>query len=83
MKIQTIKDELTYVLGDTLTEFLGKPINECSDEFLQKKFNEFCKTRSEKIKIKDLIDNYQETAFTINTPDGFQDITDFYIKSKY
>lgn len=82
MKIELIKQEFEYIFKDNLKNYLGDDINNCSEEFLRKKFNEYAKENSQKIKIKDLIDNYQDIAFLINTPDGFNEIGDFYIKSE-
>jgi|GEM_PF-1728324 RecA/RadA recombinase len=76
-----IVQELKYVFKDKLDAFLEKPLNECTDEYLLKKFNEYAKTNSQKIKIKELIDNYGDIAFLINTPDGFNEVGEFYIKS--
>jgi len=80
MNVELIKQELQFVLGENFKTFLGKSLIECSEEYLKKKFDEYVKNHSQKIKIKDLIDNYQETAFVIDTPDGFSEVGDFYIK---
>lgn len=80
MNINTIKEELQYVFNKDLNTFLGKDIKKCEDSYIQKKFNEYAKTQSIKIKIKDLIDNYSSKSFLLNTPDGFQEVGDFYIK---
>lgn len=82
MTLDTIKKELQYVFKNTLDAYLGKPIDECSEAFIKQKFYEYVKENSQKIKIKDLIDNYTNSAFLINTPDGFQEVGDFYIKSE-
>jgi intein/homing endonuclease len=80
--IELIKEELKFVFGDTLTNFLGCDIKKCNNALIIKKFNEYAKENLQKIKIKDLIDNYQNKAFLINTPDGFQSIGDFYEKGE-
>lgn len=80
MDINVIKEELKYVFGDNLSKYLGKDIHECSDNYIELKFNNYAKENLEKIKIKDLIENYQTESFLINTPDNLQEIGDFYIK---
>ncbi|MFW6281456.1 MAG: hypothetical protein ACOC1O_01505 [bacterium] len=80
MDTNIIKEELKYVFGDKLHDFLGEKLKNCSDEYLKKKFNEYAEQNSKKIKIKDLIDNYQNESFLLNTPDGFNEVGDFYIK---
>ena len=79
---QTIIDELSYLFGDKLDHFLGGPISSCSDETIQTKFKDYTNNHLQKIKIKDLIDNYKDTSFLINTPDNLQEVGDFYIKGK-
>jgi len=81
MEIEKIKKELEYVFNaNELKTFLGKPISESSEEIIRMKFNEYASTNSKKIKIKDLIENYQEKSFLIATPDGYNEVGDFYIK---
>jgi intein/homing endonuclease len=80
MKIIDIKEELIFCYKEKLNDFLGKDINECDEKFLREKFNDHTKFNIEKIKIKDLIDNFQNSAFLLNTPDGMQEVGDFYIK---
>jgi len=82
MEIDVIKRELKYVFKDTLDMYLGKTLDECSEEFIRNKFFEYVKENTQKIKIKDLIDNHKESAFLLNTPDGYQMVGDFYIKSE-
>ena len=81
MNVEIIKQELNFLFKENLSDFLGKPLLECDNEFIIKKFNAYASEYSQKIKIKDLIDKYQNTAFLINTPDGFNEVGDFYIKS--
>lgn len=45
-------------------------------------FNEHCEKYSEYIEAGDIIDNLQETSFLMDTPDGYQEIGDFWIKKK-
>ncbi|NJO90723.1 MAG: hypothetical protein HC831_18500 [Chloroflexia bacterium] len=80
IKIEDIKSELEYCYADTLEEYLGKPLSECDDEHIRLKFDEHASKHSEKIKIKELINEFQKEPFFINTPDGFQEAGDFYIK---
>jgi hypothetical protein len=80
MNIQEIKEELIYCYPNNLSEFLGANIESMSEKDIEKKFREHIEKNSSKIKIKDLIENYTDSAFLLNTPDGFQEIGDFYIK---
>jgi len=82
MKIELIKQELEYIFKDDLNNYLGENIDKCSEEVLRKKFNEYVKENSQKIKIKDLIENNQDKSFLLSTPDGFNEVGDFYIKSE-
>jgi len=80
MNQSIIKEELQYVFKEKLNDYLGQSIEDCSDDFLIKKFNEYAKKESIKIKIKDLVDNYKDIPFLLNTPDGVNEVGDFYIK---
>jgi len=82
MDIQLIKQELEFVFKDKLTEFLGTSVETCDDDTIISKFNEYASQHSVKVKIKDLVDNYQNKSFVVNTPDGFQEVGDFYIKGE-
>jgi len=81
MNIETIKQELLFLFAENLDTFLGQSFELSDNLFLRKKFNEYAGQHSQKIKIKELIDNYQTTAFVLSTPDGFEEIGEFYIKS--
>ena len=80
MTIEEIKQELIFCYPDNLDNFMGGNIDELSDEKILKKFNEHIKLNSQKIKVKDLIEELKEKSFLINTPDGYQEVGDFYIK---
>jgi len=81
MEIEKIKKELKFLFNETdLTKFLGKEIDSCNESIIRMKFNEFATKNSKKIKIKDLIENYQNKAFLVATPDGYNEVGDFYIK---
>jgi hypothetical protein len=43
MNINVIKEELQYVFKEKLNDYLGQSIEDCSDDFLIKKFNEYAK----------------------------------------
>lgn len=76
-----IKSELRYVFSDDeLLKFLGSPIDKCDEKHLTMKFNEYCRENSEKIRIKDLVDQAGQYTFVIDTPDGFQEVGDLYEK---
>lgn len=81
MKIELIKQELTFIFGDQLKDYLGNEMNLCDEQTIRAKFNEYVKNNLTKIKIKDLIDNHQNSYILINTPDGYNEVSDFYIKS--
>lgn len=59
-----------------------KLTNELKNRTLFDIFNEHCQKYSEEVKAIDIIENFQETNFLIDTPDGYQKIGDFYIKHK-
>jgi intein/homing endonuclease len=80
MNIQEIKEELSYCYPNNLNDFLGDHINNLSDQDIKNKFKEHVRSNSKKVKIKDIIENYRDSTFLINTPDGFQEVGDFYIK---
>ena len=80
INISEIKEELKYCYGDSLKVFLGENPMDCNESIWRNKFNEHASLHSIKIKIKDLVEEFQEKSFAINTPDGFQRAGDFYIK---
>jgi RecA/RadA recombinase len=80
MTLEEIKQELAFCYSDNLNAFLCKNISELSEDEILKKFNEHIKLNSQKIKIKDLIEGFKEESFLLNTPDGYQEVGDFYIK---
>ncbi len=82
MKTEIIISELKHVFGNQLKQFLGKELKDCSSDYITTKFNEYASSNSTKIKIKDLIDKFQNKSFLVNTPDGFQEIGDFYEKGE-
>jgi len=45
-------------------------------------FNEHCEKYAEYKTAKEIVDEFQHTSFLIDTPDGFQEIGDFYVKHK-
>ncbi|MEG1141612.1 MAG: hypothetical protein RSE41_04055 [Clostridia bacterium] len=73
LKLETIKKELEFCYPD-------KDFSVYEEKELIDLFNTHCENNKEYIEIKDLIDNYNNIPFVIDTPDGFQEVGDFYIK---
>lgn len=64
-----------------LSEF-GYDVNEKSETELIQMFNEHCEKNSEIVEIKELIDNIGDNMICVSSPDGYQKINDFYVKTK-
>ena len=77
---ETILAELKYCYPDSST-FTDSKLSEYTEEQLFSLFNKHCSDNSFEIEASELVDNYSQIAFLIDTPDGFQSIKDFYIKS--
>mgnify|MGYP000850237224 CR=1 FL=1 len=79
-KYEIMLEELKYVLKDKINEYLD--INKkYSNDDIEIAFNKYANKNKQKIKIKELIDNYQDKSFFLNTPDGYQEVGEFYIKN--
>lgn len=73
LNLEIIKKELAFCYPEM-------DFTRYSEHELIETFNQHCNDNKEIIEIKDLIDNYKDTAFVLDTPDGFQEIGDFYVK---
>ena len=80
MTLETIIEELKFCYGDKLDSFMGGDINLLPEDEIRKKFNEHCEKNKISIPVYDLFEKYQETNILINTPDGYNEIGDLYIK---
>ena len=54
-----------------------------SDDELESIFNKHCEKYKEVVTIGDLYDNYEDTAFVVNTPDGYQEVGVMFKKGEH
>lgn len=71
-----IIDELTMFDEHKQTDFQSM-----SDTELNSTFTEHCNKYAVEVKAKDLVDNYQDVDFLMESPDGYLNVGNFWIKS--
>lgn len=83
ISLDEIKNELKCYYNDNeLNEKYHISYN--SDEnTLRQVFNLHCNEYAKNIKIIDVINKFNNTNFLVSTPDGYQNVNDFYIKDKH
>lgn len=81
---EDIQNEILYHFHiSDIIENYKLDIYTCSDVELINIFNDIVSSKKQTVSAKDLIDNYNNKEILIDTPDGYNQLGDFYIKYGY
>ena len=84
LTINDIIDDLKlYYSSDQFQDLTGYTYKEISEEALRAFFADHCHKHAVTVDAGDLSEKYKDNFILINTPDGFQEIGDLYIKGPY
>lgn len=83
MKRDIIEDLKLYYTEEQFKEKTGFTYTDILDDDLIKFFQKHCELHKQVINVNDLHEKYNDALVLVNTPDGFQDINDLYIKGPY
>lgn len=78
-----INDLKGYYTEEEFNNLTGFTYDNITDTDLESFFQIHCEKHKQVIKVQDLSEIYKDTHVLVNTPDGFQDINDLYIKGPY
>lgn len=79
--IEKIINELKYCYTqEELITFLGSDIETAKENIIRNFFNEHCEKNKVPIKMGEMFKTMTYTDFVVSTPDGYQEIGDFYLK---
>ena len=78
-----IEDLKLYYTEEQFKEKTGFTYINILDDDLYNFFQKHCESHKQVINVNDLHEKYNDSFILVNTPDGFQDINDLYIKGPY